>query len=70
MRHKLIMLGGIVVLLGSGCETSKGNGDQAGMQAPASDILTEPSATDQAETTAAAPDSVEVITADTIPQTP
>ena len=55
-----------MVLVASGCETSKGNGDQAGMEAPAADILTEPSATDQAETTSTTTDSVEVIMADTI----
>lgn len=67
MLQKLIILGGLVVLVGSGCETSKGNSDQAGMDAPAADVLTEPSATDQAETTSTTTDSVEVLMADTIP---
>jgi len=69
VRQKLIILGGILVLVGSGCETSKSNGDQAPGARSNAEIRSEASATDRAETTSATTDSLSVILADTASKT-
>lgn len=69
MRKRFIILGGMLALGGSGCETSKSNGDQTSGARSNPEILTEASATDRAETASATTDSLPVILADTVSET-
>lgn len=58
----LLLAGGMT--LGTGCNANKGSSGNAGMDAASVEVLADPSATDQAETTTTVTDSVAVMLAD------
>jgi hypothetical protein len=63
-KNTLLMLLATGMALGTGCNASKGGNENGGMSSTATDVLAEPSATDQAGTTSTVADSVEVQLAD------
>jgi hypothetical protein len=67
MKNKLLMLGLLAAMvMGSACHADSGGEGQAGIDSTAVGTGVEPSATDQAETTTAAVDSVEVLLPDSL----
>lgn len=66
MRSRcLIFLLATATVLGTGCNADKGN-EQTGLEAGTGEVLTEPSATDQAETTTATIDSTAAVLLDSV----